>query len=76
MDLWVLYRENKDFHDYVDKYCVKHQITPDEAIRHVVVKAYAEQLDKRTREVVLYADNIEMDRVSADDPIIKACGGC
>lgn len=42
-----LYDENKDFRDYVDKYCIKHQITPDEAIEHYLIKAYAVYLAKR-----------------------------
>lgn len=69
MDLWIFYRENKDFHDYVDRYCVKHKISPDEAIRHVIVKAYAEQLSKRIAEVVKVETKYDVED-------IKACGGC
>ena len=50
MDLWIMYRDTPRFKEYVDKYCKKHEITPEEAIRHEVVKSYAEQLEKNMKE--------------------------
>lgn len=38
IDLNVLYARNSDFKAYVDKYCVKHQITVDEALQHYLVR--------------------------------------
>ena len=41
-----LYEENKEFRRYVDRYCVKHGITPEQAFGHLLVKYYAEYLKK------------------------------
>ena len=46
MDCWVMLKEDDEFRGYVERYCNKHQITPEEAIRHVLVRAYAENLAK------------------------------
>lgn len=32
------YNTNKDFREYVDKYCRKHKCTVEEALTHVIVK--------------------------------------
>lgn len=32
------YNINPDFKEYVDKYCAKHKITPEQAIEHKLVK--------------------------------------
>ena len=36
------YETNEDFKEYVDKYCVKHNITTDEAIKHYTVQFAAD----------------------------------
>ncbi len=37
-----LYNTNPDFKAYVDKYCIKHNITVDQALEHYLVKDAAE----------------------------------
>ena len=32
------YQKNKDFRDYVDKFCKKHKISVEEAMKHRIVK--------------------------------------
>lgn len=36
-----LYDSNKDFRDYVDKYCVKHKVTTEVAFTHNIIQAIA-----------------------------------
>jgi len=36
-----LYAKNKDFHEYVDKYCIVHKCTPEEACTHKIVQSIA-----------------------------------
>jgi hypothetical protein len=44
------YNSNPDFKLYVDKYCRKAGITPDEAVRHIIVKnVEAEYRHRRLR---------------------------
>lgn len=38
VDLSELYARNLDFKTYVDKYCVKHKCTVEEALRHYLVR--------------------------------------
>ena len=63
-----LYAENKDFKRYVDRYCIdtKHQITVEEAVQHVIVRVYADQLIKRQSET----------DVPVKTEIKAGCGGC
>jgi hypothetical protein len=61
MDLWVMYLEEPVFKAYVDKYCIKHQLEPKEAIRHALVKAYAQSLERKA-----YRESVET----------VHCGGC
>ena len=37
-----LYDTNPDFKAYVDKYCIKHNITVDQALEHYLIKDAAE----------------------------------
>jgi hypothetical protein len=37
------YEVNKEFREYVDKYCQKHSIQPKEAMQHVIVRNVEEQ---------------------------------
>lgn len=36
------YKANPDFKKYVDRYCVKHEITVEEALEHELVKSVGE----------------------------------
>lgn len=51
VDYTALYAENEDFKRYVDRYCVKHRISVDEALQHYLVRMagrmYKEQEDGR-----------------------------
>ena len=38
IDLNALYARNSDFKKYVEKYCVKHKCSVDEALRHYLVR--------------------------------------
>lgn len=40
------YESNESFKHYVDRYCVKHQITKEQAFEVMLVKYYAEYLRK------------------------------
>lgn len=37
----------KDFREYVEKYCRKHKISPEEAEKHYLVRAYKDYLEER-----------------------------
>lgn len=49
IDFNALYARNSDFKAYVDKYCVKHRISVEEALQHYLVqmtgKMYKEQAE-------------------------------
>jgi hypothetical protein len=32
------YNINPEYRGYIDRYCKKHNTTPDEAVRHIIVK--------------------------------------
>ena len=32
------YNSNKNFKDFVDKYCTKHEISVEEALKHFIVR--------------------------------------
>lgn len=40
-----LYKTNKDFSEYVDKYCAKHKVTKEEAFSHLIIRAIANMYD-------------------------------
>ena len=56
MDTRSLYHENKDFHDYVDRYCKKYvegkSISLEEAFNHILVKEVAEFYTTKPIEAV------------------------
>ena len=66
MDYLKLYEENEIFHGYVDRYCRKHEKAPKEAVLDVIVRAYADQVVTREREVVK----------PSKTEINVGCGGC
>lgn len=41
LNLRILYEKNEDFKQYVDKYCKKTNITPEEAFTHYMIKDVA-----------------------------------
>ena len=41
------YNMNEEFRKYVDKYCIKHQVTPEQAVEHMVVKLVEEEYRNR-----------------------------
>lgn len=43
MDLLEFYGTNKDFREYVDKYCVKHKLTVGQALEHKLIGNVAQQ---------------------------------
>ena len=45
-----LYNTNKDFRDYVDRYCRKHQISVEEAVMHEIVKEVGKMYMKQIGE--------------------------
>ena len=49
IDYTALYAENADFKTYVDRYCVKHRISVEQALQHYLVqmagRMYKEQMD-------------------------------
>lgn len=46
-----LYAENDDFRRYVDRYGKQYVVLPHEAVQHVIVQAYGDQLVKRQSEI-------------------------
>lgn len=47
----ALYEQNEDFKRYVDRYCVKHRISVEQALQHYLVqmagRMYKEQMDNK-----------------------------
>ena len=42
------YHKNKEFKQYVDSYCIKHETTVSEALKHEVVRqVYLQHKEKR-----------------------------
>lgn len=46
------YNSNKDFKDYVDKYCRTYGLTVDEALTHALVKEVKDYYEKRGEDKV------------------------
>ena len=38
IDYTALYEQNEDFKRYVDRYCIKHRISVEEALQHYLVQ--------------------------------------
>lgn len=51
IDYTALYEQNADFKRYVDRYCVKHRISMEQALQHYLVQMagmqYKEQMDNK-----------------------------
>lgn len=41
------YNLNEDFREYVDKYCKKHNVTPEQAVEHKLVQYVLEEYNHR-----------------------------
>ena len=48
----VLYQKNNDFKRYVDRYCVKHRISVEEALQHYLVQM-AGRMYKEQEETIV-----------------------
>ena len=46
IDFRALYEQNADFKRYVDRYCTKHRISVEEAIKHALVRDAGEYYKK------------------------------
>lgn len=44
MDYWTMYLTDDKFRQYVDKYCMKHRIPPETAVKCLIVRGYADYL--------------------------------
>lgn len=43
------YRTNEHFREIVDKYCVTHGVTVEEALKHAIIKQIEEQNKEKKR---------------------------
>lgn len=54
IDYTALYEQNEDFKTYVDRYCVKHRISVEQALQHYLVqmtgRMYKEQAETTIRK--------------------------
>ena len=54
IDYTALYADNADFKRYVDRYCVKHGISVEQALQHYLVQMagmqYKEQMETTIRK--------------------------
>ena len=48
----ALYADNADFKRYVDRYCVKHRISVDEALQHYLVQMAGRMYKEQTETIV------------------------
>ena len=44
LDYWTMYLTDDRFRTYVDKYCTKHRMSPENAVKCLIVKSYANYL--------------------------------
>ncbi len=52
IDFNALYARNSDFKHYVDKYCVKHRISVEEALQHYLVQMAGRQYKEQAETIV------------------------
>lgn len=52
IDYTALYAENEDFKRYVDRYCVKHGISVEQALQHYLVQMAGRQYKEQSETVV------------------------
>ena len=44
VDYWAMYLTDDLFRAYVDKYCTKHRLPPENAVKCLIVREYADYL--------------------------------
>lgn len=52
LDYTALYAENEDFKRYVDRYCVKHRVSVDEALQHYLVRMAGRMYKEQAETIV------------------------
>lgn len=52
IDYTALYAENADFKRYVDRYCVKHRVSVDEALQHYLVRMAGRMYKEQAETIV------------------------
>lgn len=52
IDYTALYEQNEDFKRYVDRYCVKHRISVEQALQHYLVQM-ADKMYKEQSETIV-----------------------
>jgi hypothetical protein len=76
MDKWMqFYKENSNFHHYVDAYCKQCEVTPAEAVTHKMVQFVGEMYEKKEAERQAQKD-IEEERQGHVTIERMNCGGC
>lgn len=55
----VEYNINLDFKEYVDKYCTKHRIAPEQAVEHKLMKIIEAEY-RRKRQNVTFGDMMDI----------------
>lgn len=51
IDYTALYADNADFRRYVDRYCVKHRVSVDEALQHYLVRMAGRQYKEQAETI-------------------------
>lgn len=51
IDLNALYARNSDFKRYVDRYCVKHRCTVEEALQHYLVRVAGQMYKEQENQI-------------------------
>lgn len=49
-ELYELYKQDKDFKEYVDKWCASHNLSIFEAFRMKILQNYASYIQKNRKE--------------------------
>lgn len=52
IDYTALYEQNEDFKRYVDRYCIKHRISVEEALQHYLVQISGRMYKEQEETIV------------------------
>ena len=52
IDYTALYGDNADLKRYVDRYCIKHRVSVDEALQHYLVQMAGRQYKEQAETIV------------------------
>lgn len=52
IDYTALYEQNEDFKCYVDRYCVKHRISVEQALQHYLVQMAGKMYKEQSETIV------------------------